>query len=38
MDSLSGSVVGVISGTRMDNRIEGERGWGASAENIFEVS
>lgn len=22
----------------MDNRIEGERGWGASAENIFEVS
>jgi hypothetical protein len=30
-------VVGVISGRRMDNRVEGERGWGAAAEGIFEV-
>lgn len=31
-------MVGVISGRRMDNRVEGERGWGAAAEGIFEVS
>lgn len=33
----TGAVVGMISGRRMDNRVEGERGWGASAEGIFEV-
>jgi hypothetical protein len=34
----TGAVVGMISGRRMDNRVEGERGWGASAEGIFEVN
>lgn len=37
IDSNSGAVVGMISGRRMDNRVEGERGWGAAAEGIFEV-
>jgi hypothetical protein len=34
----TGTVVGLTSGTRMDNRVEGERGWGATAEGVFEVS
>lgn len=34
----NGCVVGMISGRRMDNRVEGERGWGCSSEGIFEVS
>lgn len=38
IDAESGSVVGMISGRRMDNRVEKERGWGSSAESIFEVS
>ena len=33
----TGTVVGLISGRRMDNRVEGERGWGAAAEGMFEV-
>ena len=33
----TGCVVGMISGRRMDNYIEGERGWGCSSEGIFEV-
>ncbi|KAI5453411.1 hypothetical protein NCC49_005890 [Naganishia albida] len=37
IDSSTGAVVGVISGRRMDNRVEGERGWGAAAEGIFEM-
>lgn len=38
VDAASGSVVGMISGRRMDNRIEGERGWGVTTERIFDVS
>lgn len=38
MDEESGAVVGVMVGTRMDNRVEGVRGWGRPAETIFEVS
>lgn len=34
----NGTVVGMTSGRRMDNRVEGERGWGCSAEKIFEVN
>ncbi|KAH8080111.1 hypothetical protein HD553DRAFT_119553 [Filobasidium floriforme] len=34
----TGTVVGLVSGRRSDNRVEGERGWGAAAEGIFEVS
>lgn len=37
VDAVHGSVVGVFSGTRMDNWVEGERGWGATGEGIFEV-
>lgn len=33
----NGCVVGMISGRRMDNRVEGERGWGCSSEGIFEM-
>lgn len=32
-----GAVVGMALGTRMDNRVEGNRGWGVPAELIFEV-
>lgn len=38
VDAASGAVVGMISGRRMDNRVEKERGWGSSAESVFEVS
>ncbi|KAJ9100611.1 hypothetical protein QFC21_003655 [Naganishia friedmannii] len=37
IDSTTGAVVGMTSGRRMDNRVEGERGWGAAAEGIFEM-
>lgn len=37
VDEESGAVIGVIVGTRMDNRIEGVRGWGVPSETIFEV-
>ena len=30
-------MVGVVLGSRMDNRIEGMRGWGVPAEMIYEV-
>lgn len=33
----TGCVVGMTSGRRMDNRVEGERGWGCSSEGIFEM-
>jgi S1-C subfamily serine protease len=33
-----GAVVGMALGTRMDNRVEGNRGWGVPAELIFEAS
>lgn len=38
VDEESGAVVGVMLGTRMDNRVEGLRGWGVPSETIFEVS
>lgn len=37
IDEGSGAVVGVMLGTRMDNRVEGLRGWGVPSESIFEV-
>ncbi|KAJ3479185.1 hypothetical protein NLI96_g9238 [Meripilus lineatus] len=37
VDEESGAVVGIMLGTRMDNRIEGVRGWGVPAETIFEM-
>ncbi|PPQ98962.1 hypothetical protein CVT24_003458, partial [Panaeolus cyanescens] len=37
VDENSGSVVGVMLGSRMDNRIEGVRGWGVPSETIFEM-
>ncbi|KAJ8084253.1 hypothetical protein PM082_003021 [Marasmius tenuissimus] len=37
VDEESGAVVGVALGTRMDNRIEGTRGWGVPSECIFEM-
>lgn len=37
VDEESGAVVGVMLGTRMDNRVEGLRGWGVPSETIFEV-
>lgn len=38
MDEESGAVIGVMLGTRMDNRVEGVRGWGVPSEAIFEVN
>ncbi|KAF7972673.1 hypothetical protein HWV62_17220 [Athelia sp. TMB] len=38
IDEDTGAVVGVILGTRMDNRVEGVRGWGSPAESIFELT
>ncbi|KDQ63858.1 hypothetical protein JAAARDRAFT_393688 [Jaapia argillacea MUCL 33604] len=37
VDEESGAVVGVMLGTRMDNQIEGVRGWGVPSEAIFEM-
>ncbi|KAJ6574860.1 hypothetical protein B0H19DRAFT_1126070 [Mycena capillaripes] len=37
VDEETGAVVGVILGTRMDNRVEGVRGWGVPSETIFEM-
>ncbi|ETW87484.1 hypothetical protein HETIRDRAFT_99831 [Heterobasidion irregulare TC 32-1] len=37
VDEETGAVVGVMLGTRMDNRVEGVRGWGVPAEAIFEM-
>ncbi|KAI0085651.1 hypothetical protein BDY19DRAFT_896116 [Irpex rosettiformis] len=37
VDEESGAVVGVMLGTRMDNAIEGLRGWGVPSETIFEM-
>ena len=37
VDEESGAVVGVVIGSRMDNRIVGTRGWGVPSETIFEV-
>ncbi|KAI0348713.1 hypothetical protein BDW22DRAFT_1319135 [Trametopsis cervina] len=37
VDEESGAVVGVMLGTRMDNRVEGLRGWGVPSEAAFEM-
>jgi len=37
IDEESGGVIGVMLGTRMDNAVEGLRGWGVPAETIFEM-
>lgn len=37
IDEESGAVVGMMLGTRMDNRVEGVRGWGVPSESIFEM-
>ncbi|KAL0950901.1 hypothetical protein HGRIS_007660 [Hohenbuehelia grisea] len=37
VDEESGAVVGVMLGTRMDNRVEGVRGWGVPSEVLFEM-
>ncbi|KAJ7107658.1 hypothetical protein C8R43DRAFT_905709 [Mycena crocata] len=37
VDEESGAVVGVVLGSRMDNRVEGIRGWGVPAEAVFEM-
>jgi hypothetical protein len=37
VDENTGAVVGVMLGSRMDNSVEGMRGWGVPAETIFEV-
>ncbi|KAF8587343.1 hypothetical protein K439DRAFT_1614449 [Ramaria rubella] len=33
----SGAVIGVVLGNRMDNRVEGIRGWGVPSEVIYEM-
>jgi hypothetical protein len=37
IDLENGAVVGVLRGSRMDNRIAGLKGWATSAESIYEV-
>ncbi|PPQ90425.1 hypothetical protein CVT25_014943 [Psilocybe cyanescens] len=37
VDEESGAVIGVMLGTRMDNRVEGVRGWGVPSESVFEM-
>ncbi|KAF9451770.1 hypothetical protein P691DRAFT_835546 [Macrolepiota fuliginosa MF-IS2] len=37
IDDHSGAVVGVMLGSRMDNRVEGMRGWGIPSETIYEM-
>ncbi|EKM83399.1 hypothetical protein AGABI1DRAFT_123732 [Agaricus bisporus var. burnettii JB137-S8] len=37
IEEASGAVVGVILGSRMDNRIEGVKGWGVPSESIYEM-
>ncbi|KAJ3718265.1 hypothetical protein C8R42DRAFT_675522 [Lentinula raphanica] len=37
IDAETGAVIGVMLGTRMDNRVEGSRGWGVPSETIFEM-
>ncbi|WWC71160.1 uncharacterized protein I206_105113 [Kwoniella pini CBS 10737] len=37
VDAQSGAVIGVVSGSRTISAVKGERGYGASAENIFEL-
>lgn len=37
IDLESGSVIGVIRGSRLDNRVAGLRGWATPSESIYEV-
>ena len=37
VDEESGAVVGLIRGSKLDNRHEGLRGWAIPAEAIYEV-
>lgn len=37
VDTENGCVVGLIRGTRLDNRVKGLQGWGTSSESIYEV-
>lgn len=37
IEEASGAVVGVMLGSRMNNRVEGLRGWGVPSESIYEV-
>lgn len=37
IDLESGAVVGVIRGSRLDNRIVGLSGWATTTESIYEV-
>ena len=37
VDLETGSVIGVIKGSRLDNHISGLRGWATSSESIYEV-
>jgi S1-C subfamily serine protease len=37
IDLEDGAVVGVVKGSRMDNRVAGLKGWATSAESIYEV-
>jgi hypothetical protein len=38
LDANTGSVVGIVTGAAMVNRVEGRRGFGTPAEALFEVS
>ncbi len=38
VDEESGAVVGIMLGSRMDNRAEGLRGWGVPSEAVYEVT
>lgn len=37
VDENTGAVVGIVLGSRMNNSVEGVRGWGVPAEAILEV-
>ncbi|KAG8888590.1 hypothetical protein FRB98_007354 [Tulasnella sp. 332] len=37
IDSDTGAIIGVVTGSRMYNRVEGLRGWAAPAETIFSM-
>ncbi|KDQ19838.1 hypothetical protein BOTBODRAFT_379435 [Botryobasidium botryosum FD-172 SS1] len=37
VDETSGSVVGIVTGSRMNSHVEGLRGWGTPAEALFEL-
>ncbi|KAG8952008.1 hypothetical protein FRC04_005341 [Tulasnella sp. 424] len=38
IDVEAGSVIGMVTGSRMYNRVEGLKGWGTPSEAIFEVT